>query len=178
MLEQITYNIHIILDIIRFIQHYIQAFSLLLVTNILIMYNIPSTECATLHSNSPIAGHYQLFTIDSVAIYTFFRDRVFNVLHFEIHFYRLDHQDGITWWKVENPIELKPPTEIKNKTLLLSTPAAKIYCRRVSSMNSKALFCLVNFSLCTFIQVTLILNYKQLMFQPSRILWLSSTPTQ
>lgn len=52
MLEQITYNIHIILDIIRFIQHYIQAFSLLLVTNILIMYNIPSTECATLHSNS------------------------------------------------------------------------------------------------------------------------------
>lgn len=131
-----------------FIQNYTQSFSLLLATNILIMYNILSTECATLHNNTPDAGlsHcYQLFTVNNVAIHIFLRDRVLNFLYFEISS-RLEPQDGISWWKIKNPNALKTPIETKSKILLVLTTIDK-----KSLQIARALSYFISFSLCTFI---------------------------
>lgn len=64
-------------------------------------------------------------------------DRVLNFLHFEINLYRLELQGRISWWKIENPIELKNPTE---------TPAAGVSCT-----NNKGSVLFGQFSFCTFV---------------------------
>ena len=70
MLEQRNYNIHIILNFIRFIEHYTQAFFLLLITNILIICNISSSECTTFHSNSSLAGLLHCYKLYIMLQYT------------------------------------------------------------------------------------------------------------
>lgn len=64
----------------------------------------------------------------------------------------LEPKDGITWWKVENPTELKNPLETKSKTLLLLTPLPISIAKEFLQI-TRLCFIWLSFSLCTFIYV-------------------------